>query len=133
MDLREYEQHKFAIAEVLRQASLALPDQRSGCRDRRRGCARRRDVFGGKRDPGSAGRTYSSSTNEPPTENEVRNAIERVTVSEARIEIVLNESIVVEGQQWSVLGLQEPIQSQTEIGRSTSAQSTHANLPACST
>jgi site-specific DNA recombinase len=34
----------------------------------------------------------------PPTENEVRNAIARVTVSEARIEIVLNESIVVEGQ-----------------------------------
>ena len=34
----------------------------------------------------------------PPTEREVRNAIERVTVSEARIEIVLDESIVVEGQ-----------------------------------
>jgi hypothetical protein len=34
----------------------------------------------------------------PPTEREVRNAIERVTVTEARIEIVLDESIVVEGQ-----------------------------------
>jgi hypothetical protein len=34
----------------------------------------------------------------PPTEREVQNAIERVTVSEARIEIVLDESIVVEGQ-----------------------------------
>jgi site-specific DNA recombinase len=33
-----------------------------------------------------------------PTENEVRNAIERVTVSAARIAIVLSESIVNEGQ-----------------------------------
>ena len=33
-----------------------------------------------------------------PSENDVRNAIERVTVSATRIEIVLNESIVGEGQ-----------------------------------
>jgi site-specific DNA recombinase len=35
---------------------------------------------------------------DPPTENDVRNAIERATVSATRIEIVLNESIVDEGQ-----------------------------------
>ena len=35
---------------------------------------------------------------DPPSENDVRNAIDRVTVSATRIEIVLNESIVVEGQ-----------------------------------
>ena len=35
---------------------------------------------------------------DPPTENDVRNAIERVTVSATRIEIVLSESIVGEGQ-----------------------------------
>ena len=29
MDLREYEQHKFAIAELLRQIPLASPDQRA--------------------------------------------------------------------------------------------------------
>ena len=33
-----------------------------------------------------------------PSENDVRNAIDRATVSATRIEIVLNESIVVEGQ-----------------------------------
>jgi site-specific DNA recombinase len=35
---------------------------------------------------------------DPPTESDVRNAIERVTVSATRIEIVLSESIVSEGQ-----------------------------------
>ena len=35
---------------------------------------------------------------DPPSENDVRNAIDRVTVSATRIEIVLNELIVVEGQ-----------------------------------
>jgi site-specific DNA recombinase len=35
---------------------------------------------------------------DPPTGNDVRNAIERVTVSATRIEIVLSESIVSEGQ-----------------------------------
>ena len=34
----------------------------------------------------------------PPSENHVRNAIVHVTVSATRIEIVLNELIVVEGQ-----------------------------------
>src|SRR5271165_5423176 len=34
----------------------------------------------------------------PPTEDDVRNAIERATVSAKRIEIVLSESIVAEGQ-----------------------------------
>jgi hypothetical protein len=37
-------------------------------------------------------------TTEPPTENDVRNAIERVTVSATQIEIVLSESIVRKGQ-----------------------------------
>ena len=32
------------------------------------------------------------------SENDVRNAIDRATVSATRIEIVLNESIVVEGR-----------------------------------
>jgi len=35
---------------------------------------------------------------DPPTEDDVRNAIERATVSAKRIEIVLSESIVAEGQ-----------------------------------
>ena len=35
---------------------------------------------------------------DPPTEKDVRNAIERTTVSATRIEIVLNESVVAEGQ-----------------------------------
>ena len=35
---------------------------------------------------------------DPPSGNDVRNAIERVTVSATRIEIVLNESIVSEGR-----------------------------------
>ena len=35
---------------------------------------------------------------DPPTENDVRNAIDRVTVGATRIEIVLSESIVSEGQ-----------------------------------
>ena len=35
---------------------------------------------------------------DPPTENDVRNAIERVTVSATQIEIVLSQSIVSEGQ-----------------------------------
>jgi hypothetical protein len=35
---------------------------------------------------------------DPPTEKDVRNAIERATVSATRIEIVLNESVVAEGQ-----------------------------------
>jgi len=34
---------------------------------------------------------------DPPTENDVRNAIERATVSATRIEILLNESVVAEG------------------------------------
>jgi site-specific DNA recombinase len=33
-----------------------------------------------------------------PSENDVRNAIDRATVSATRIEIILNESIIVEGQ-----------------------------------
>ena len=35
---------------------------------------------------------------DPPTEKDVRNAIERTTVSATRFEIVLNESVVAEGQ-----------------------------------
>jgi len=35
---------------------------------------------------------------DPPTEKDVRNAIEPTTVSATRIEIVLNESVVAEGQ-----------------------------------
>jgi site-specific DNA recombinase len=35
---------------------------------------------------------------DPPTESDVRNAIERVTVSATRIEILLSESVVDEGQ-----------------------------------
>jgi hypothetical protein len=35
---------------------------------------------------------------DPLTEKDVRNAIERITVSATRIEIVLNESVVAEGQ-----------------------------------
>ncbi|HMF37996.1 MAG TPA: hypothetical protein VKF17_15225, partial [Isosphaeraceae bacterium] len=35
---------------------------------------------------------------DPPTEDDVRNAIERATVSATRIEIVLSESIVAEEQ-----------------------------------
>ena len=35
---------------------------------------------------------------DPPTEDDIRNAIERATVSAKRIEIVLSESIVAEGQ-----------------------------------
>ncbi len=35
---------------------------------------------------------------DPPTEKDVRNAIERTTVSATRIEIVLNESVAAEGQ-----------------------------------
>ena len=35
---------------------------------------------------------------DPPTENDVRNAIERATVSATRIEIVLSESVVADGQ-----------------------------------
>lgn len=33
-----------------------------------------------------------------PSENDVRNAIDRATVSATRIEIILNESIIVEGR-----------------------------------
>ena len=35
---------------------------------------------------------------DPPTENDVRNAIERATVGATRIEIVLSESVIAEGQ-----------------------------------
>ena len=35
---------------------------------------------------------------DPPTEKDVRNAIERATVGATRIEILLSESVVAEGQ-----------------------------------
>ena len=48
----------------------------------------------------TAAMTSSSSPlrQDPPTEKDVRNAIERTTVSATRIEIVLNELVVAEGQ-----------------------------------
>ena len=38
------------------------------------------------------------SAQDPPTEKDVRNAIERTRVSATRIEIVLNESVIAQGQ-----------------------------------
>ena len=53
-------------------------------------------VVGG--DVASAQRDQTRRPTDRPTENDVRNAIDRVTVSATQIEIVLSESIVSEGQ-----------------------------------
>ena len=65
----------------------------SGKRDRRLSHQPRRP----RRRPGDpAARTNSPFVRGPPTEKDVRNAIERVTVGATRIEILLSESVVAE-------------------------------------
>ena len=53
-----------------------------------------------------------------PTETDVRNAIERATVSATRIEILLTDLPMLWPEQWRDLGLQEPVQAGAELGRS---------------
>jgi hypothetical protein len=67
--------------------------------------ARVNAIDGGHIDHGGGRGDYAIAQHESgrmrrclPSENDVRNAIDRATVSATRIEIVLNESIVVEGQ-----------------------------------
>jgi hypothetical protein len=38
MDLAQYEQHKFAIAEILRSAAAVVPDERADWRERIQKC-----------------------------------------------------------------------------------------------
>ena len=56
-----------------------------------------RNFLGGKVTNAQREQTRRPPT-DTPTENDVRNAIERITVSATQIEIVLSESIVSEGQ-----------------------------------
>jgi site-specific DNA recombinase len=53
---------------------------------------------GGRGDCAITQRESARTQRSLPSENDVRNAIDRATVSATRIEIVLNESIIVEGQ-----------------------------------
>ena len=56
------------------------------------------DHGGGRGDYAIAQHESGRMRRYPPSANDVRNAIDRATVSATRIEIVLNESIVVEGR-----------------------------------
>jgi hypothetical protein len=53
---------------------------------------------GGRGDCAITQRESARTQRSLPSQNDVRNAIDRATVSATRIEIVLNESIIVEGQ-----------------------------------
>ena len=56
---------------------------------------------------------------DPPTEDDVRNAIERATVSAKRVEIVLSESIVAEGQDRVFISVTQAFNTTTSMGRLT--------------
>ena len=61
------------------------------------GCRADHDILGGIQAVTQHGQTRRLRQ-DPPTEKDGRNAIERTAVSATRIEIVLNESVVAEGQ-----------------------------------
>ncbi len=84
-------------SEIENRVARAVRAHLAGQTNTINGCRADHGILGGIQAVTQHGQTRRLRQ-DPPTEDDVRNAIERATVSAKRIEIVLSESIVAEGK-----------------------------------
>ena len=89
---------RIPASEIENRVARAVGPHLAGQTNTIDGCGADHGILGGIQAVTQHGQTRRLRQ-DPPTEKDVRNAIERTTVSATRIEIVLNESVVAEGHR----------------------------------